>query len=196
MIKYSFPEYRQCYSYDCGANIMESVLAYYGFDVSESEVMKLAKTNCKSGTSITGLKKVARMFGLKCKEGKLNITFLKKCIKDGKPVVIALQAWRKKVKNWKNEWSAGHYVVPIGYDNKRIYFDDPASIFRTFLTFDELKERWHDQYYINGKSKRLVNWGLIVYGKKPVFKADEAVHMDYDSFNEKKSVYKKYRRMR
>jgi ABC-type bacteriocin/lantibiotic exporter with double-glycine peptidase domain len=52
-----FPTLRQMDEYDCGASAMQSVLDYYGIDVGENNIIRLAK-NKKSGTSTAGLKKL------------------------------------------------------------------------------------------------------------------------------------------
>lgn len=171
----NFPELRQTFNYDCGANAMLSVLIYYGVDLTENEVMDIIGTNPKYGTPINGFKKVAKKFSLKYKEGEITIDHLKKCIDKGKPVIIALQAWNiKKVKNWEDEWESGHYVIAVGYDHKRIYFEDPSASVRTYLSYKELGERWHD-LCITGK--KLYNWGIIFYGKKSRYNPNITIHM-------------------
>lgn len=187
-----FPELRQVYNYDCGANALQSVLGYYGIDVNEGNIMKLAKTK-RSGTNISGIKKVLRYFGLKYKEKKMNIQDLKKHIDKKIPVMITLQAWDKTNPNWEKVWKDGHYVVAIGYDKNKIYFEDPASEEETFLTYKQLNDRWHD---IDTKNKKIRNWGIAIsriasakpikndlctdykkVGKKYLFKKNRIIHM-------------------
>jgi ABC-type bacteriocin/lantibiotic exporter with double-glycine peptidase domain len=172
---FNFPESRQCSDYDCGANAIGSVLAYYGIDLNESDIIKIAGTTKKAGTPISGMKKLFRKFKLKYKEGKMDINSLKQHIKKKVPVIIALQAWEdKKIKNWKNVWAFGHYAIPVGYDKKRIYFEDPASIFRAYISFEELEEKWHDEDYKT--KKKYVHWGIAVFGKPA--KKNKKIHMD------------------
>jgi len=40
-----FPNARQTFEYDCGAKAMHAVLAYYGVNANENEILKIAKTN-------------------------------------------------------------------------------------------------------------------------------------------------------
>jgi len=47
-----FPELRQTYEYDCGANALQGILAYYGMEIREELIIKSAKTNKIYGTSI------------------------------------------------------------------------------------------------------------------------------------------------
>lgn len=180
----NFPEFRQVYNYDCGAAAMEALLLYYGYDVPEKKIMKMAGTN-RHGTRVNGLLKVAKQFGLKYKVGTLDIEDLKKSIDEGKPTILALQAWLKvDVTDWSKHWADGHYVIAIGYDNKRFYFEDPSAAIRTYLTFKELEERWHD---IDAKTnKKFYHLGITFYGRKPKYKLNEAIHMDYRNLIPKK----------
>jgi ABC-type bacteriocin/lantibiotic exporter with double-glycine peptidase domain len=195
MKRFIFPELRQNHYYDCGATAMQAVLEYYGIDVNEHTVLKIAGTN-RIGTSPEGLKKVARKFGLKYKEGKMSIPILKKYIAKKIPVIILVQAWKRGVKDWKKEWNTGHFVIPIGFGKDKIFFEDPICSVRTYLSFAELKERWKDLMTINGKRKKLINYGIAFYGKKPMFDTDKAVHMDFDEYDDKSYTYKKYIRFR
>jgi ABC-type bacteriocin/lantibiotic exporter with double-glycine peptidase domain len=54
-----FPELRQTYEWDCGANAIQSVLVYHGIQLSEEVVIKQAKTT-RSGTPIAGIKRAAK----------------------------------------------------------------------------------------------------------------------------------------
>jgi len=180
----NFPEFRQISQYDCGSAAMEAVLMYYGYDVSEKKIMKMAKTD-KHGTRVNGLLNVAKKFGLKYEIGTLDIDDLKKNIDEGKPTILALQAWLKKeVNDWDKHWADGHYVVAIGYDSKKFYFEDPSATIRTYLTYKELEERWHD---IDAKTKkRFYHLGITFLNKKPKFRLNEVIHMDYRNLSPKK----------
>lgn len=170
-----FPNLRQTYSWDCGAKATQSVLAYYGIDVQEQKIMKLAKTD-KCGTPITGIKSVLKKYNLKYKEGEITIVDIKKFINKKIPVILLVQAWTNiKNVNWEKDWIDGHYVVAIGYDKNKIYFEDPSSISRTHLTYNELIKRWHDT---DCDGKKYVNYGIAVYGKKPVYDLSKSKHMN------------------
>ena len=167
------PEFRQTYGYDCGAKAAQSIHAYYGIDIREDKIIKLAGTN-KNGTSIEGIVKVLKMNKLKCDVSEMNIDDIKKYLDKKIPVIILLQAWTLKKKvDWKENWDDGHYVVAIGYDSKKIYFDDPSSVLRTYLTYKELLNRWHDVI----KGKKYFNCGIAVYGKRPMYSYIKVKHM-------------------
>lgn len=120
-----FLELRQTYFWGCGAKAMQAVLAYYGIDVHEEAIMKLAGTT-KTGTPVKGLKKVVKKYGLKCEAGKMTIEEVKNYIKKRIPVIILLQVWTiKENVDWGKHWTDGHYAVVVGYNKKKMYFEDP-----------------------------------------------------------------------
>jgi len=155
-----FPNARQTYNYDCGAKAMHAVLSYYGINTNESKILQIAKTTPQYGTPLQGMVKVAEHFKLKAKVEMLSIPKLKNYIQKRIPVILLLQAWSSKVKDWKRDWKDGHYVVAIGYDRERIYFEDPSSVLRTYISYQGLEERWHDQ----SRGKKYFNLGIIVSG--------------------------------
>ena len=168
-----FPELRQTYNYDCGANAIQSILGYYGIDTRESKIMKIAGTT-KAGTTIKGIIKTLKKFGLKTKAGEMTISQIKKYIDKKIPVILVLQAWFKKKKpDWEKDWKDGHYVVAIGYDKNKFYFEDPSSELRTYLTYDELDKRWHEKV----NKKIYIHFGISAYGKKPSYSLKKNIHM-------------------
>jgi ABC-type bacteriocin/lantibiotic exporter with double-glycine peptidase domain len=172
----NFPSFKQTCEYDCGAKVAEAVLDYYGIDIKEHEIIKLAGTNCK-GTSIDGILSILRQNGLDCKYGKMGISEVKKFIDLGVPVIMIVQAWTVKKKvDWEKDWSDGHYVIAIGYDDNKLYFEDPYVILRTFLSFDELNERWHFLDGPNGNHH--ANMGIAVFGPQKAYTPKKAIHMD------------------
>jgi ABC-type bacteriocin/lantibiotic exporter with double-glycine peptidase domain len=167
-IKY-FPELRQYYNYDCGASALQSVLIYYGYDIREDDIVKVAGTT-NNGTSPDNLIKAAKHYGLKSSLCTMTVTDIKQCIDNQVPVIIPMQAWEdKKITNMGDNWDDGHYVIPVAYDKTRIYFEDPSCFNRSYLTFSELEERWHDYEEINGVRKEYINCGIKLWredGKK------------------------------
>ncbi len=170
-----FPEYRQSDKFDCGACALQSVLAYYGIDVNEAEVMKVAGTN-QTGTTPTGLETTVEHFGLRHESGKLTQDKLKNFLDQDVPVILAIQAWSdQSIGDWARNWINGHYVVAIGYDEKKIYFEDPSCNRRTFLTFEQLERHWHD---VDSVGKIYDHWGMAVFGV-PTYNPEEVVPLGY-----------------
>ncbi len=110
----NFPEFRQTYSWDCGASAAQSVLAYYGIDVQEQKIIKIAKTT-KKGTSVPGIKRVFKKYKLDFVAKEMKLPEIKKYIDKKVPVMMLVQAWTQKNNiDWKEEWKEGHYVVAMG----------------------------------------------------------------------------------
>lgn len=170
-----FPNLRQTYDFDCGAKALQSVLAYFGHDIQEGKLIKQAKTNKKIGTSVPDMTRILNKYGLKTTEKEMTVEELKKHIDRGTPVIILVQAWSGgKKPDYSKKFTEGHYVVAIGYDSKRIIFEDPASFYRTALSFGELKKRWRGIEY----NRKVYNLGIAVTGKKPVYSSKKIIHMD------------------
>ena len=171
----NFPERRQTYNYDCWASCAQSVLNYYWIDIREDTIMKIAWTN-KEWTSIWWIEMVVHKYKLKNKTEHMTISKIKKYIDRQIPVIIILQA-RTDTKHvdWKSNRVDGHYVVAIGYDKTKIYFEDPSSIYRTYLLNNEFKERRHD---VDIDWREYYHYGIAVYGKKPKYSTHTKIHMD------------------
>ena len=167
-----FPELRQTYNYDCGAAALSSVLAYYGIDVREDYLMHIAKT-VEDGTTTNGMVAALQYYGLETVAGVMSIDDLKQAIDSGWPIIIALQAYRDKPILYPDDWDDGHYVVVIGYNGRRIFCEDPSSFKRTWLSFAELMDRWHD---VDGETK-IIQWGCVVRGIAD-YHYNDCIHMD------------------
>ena len=169
----NFPELRQIYNYDCGACAVCCVLAYYGLDIREEWIMALAKTT-SDGTDMTGIASVFSYLGFVTEiKTQMTIDNLCRAIDMNAPTIICLQAYRSELTPYNVNWDDGHYVVAIGYDKSRIYFEDPSSYKRTWLSHQELMDRWHDVDH----DKQIYQWGCTVYGV-PAYSPGEAIHMD------------------
>jgi ABC-type bacteriocin/lantibiotic exporter with double-glycine peptidase domain len=168
-----YPETRQTFCYDCGANGLVSFLVYGGVEEREDRVALLAKTT-KNGTDPAGILRVLNYYGLPYTAGDhMQPDNLRAGIDQGFPTILALQAYRASHRPYRELWQDGHWVVAIGYDERRILFEDPSSFFRTWLGDQELHERWHD---LDAK-KRIIGWGctLLIKG---VYHHDLQRHME------------------
>jgi hypothetical protein len=68
-----------------------------------------------------------------------------------------------------------HNCVAIGYNDTCLFFEDPSSIVRTYLTFEEFEKRWHD---MDDDNKTKINHAAVVITGEIKFKSDEIIHMD------------------
>ena len=140
-----YPETRQTFNFDCGANALMSLLVYAGIEEREDRIAKLAGTTEKDGTGPDGVLRVLSYYGLPVLAmQKMRPAGIRERIDQGFPTIIAIQAYRESSEPYAKLWTEGHWVVAIGYDEHRIYFEDPSCFRRTWLADEELLERWHD----------------------------------------------------
>jgi ABC-type bacteriocin/lantibiotic exporter with double-glycine peptidase domain len=168
-----YPETRQVFNFDCGANGLASTLVYAGVEEREDRIARLARTS-KAGTNTAGILRVYRYYGLPHKARlHMRADDLRRAIDKGWPTILTLQAYRESNLPYRLLWKDGHWVVAIGYDKNCILFEDPSCYHRTWQGDGELHERWHD---IDGR-RRIYGWGctLQVSG---VYQHDLHMHME------------------
>jgi len=178
-----FPDLRQIFNFDCGVTAFQQVLIYYGIEKREDELIKLLDTEKTTieehGTKMTKIVEVAKYFGLEAEIIRnTTINKIKKLIDDKIPPIILMQAWRDYSADnldWEKDYSDGHYVIPIGYNNTCLFFEDPASIVRTYLTFEEFEKRWHD---MDDDNKTKINHAAVVIRGEVKYKSNNIIHMD------------------
>ena len=178
-VKLDFPEFRQIYNYDCGVTAMQQILVYYGIEKREDELIKMLDSKKEDGTKLSKMVDVAKYFGLEVDIIKnSSIKEIKNLIDNNIPPILLLQAWRSfsdKTIDWKKSFIDGHYAIAIGYNENTIFFEDPSSVVRTYLTFDELEDRWHD-LNDNNKTKNYHTM-LVIRGEKK-YNSKDIIHMD------------------
>ena len=165
-----FPHTRQSFDYSCGPGSVQAVMAYYGEDFRESELIDFLNTDENEGTLI---RDITNFFDLKgfSTTVKQNMTTgeLFSYIDNHIPVVVMIQAWGKEadfMNNYRDSWNDGHFAVVIGYTKKDVLFSDPALFTIGYIPVQEFLDRWHD--YDEGETKTY-RLGIAVYGKKPTF---------------------------
>jgi ABC-type bacteriocin/lantibiotic exporter with double-glycine peptidase domain len=159
---------RQTFNYDCGAKALQIVMAYYGVEIREDELMsQLGST--PDGTSIKNMISVAQKHGFEVEAAHgLSLESVKQYVDEGYPVIILLQAWAEKymtLEDWKEDTKDGHYVIVIDYNNHIIVFEDPSSFHRTWLSEEELNARWHD--LDPATRQKIDHFGMVLKGREP-----------------------------
>lgn len=156
------PLRKQTSNYDCGPAALKSILSYFKVGPrSYNQFVKECGTTERDGTDPKNLIKVAKSYGLKTKEyHNMSIDQLEKLIDENKPVIVDIQAWgeEKQIKNL----SSGHYAIAVGYDNKKIYFQDPFYQAKNRRSMDkkEFVKRWKDKK-TNGEI--LKQYGIAIW---------------------------------
>ena len=145
-IKIDLPSVRQSKNFDCGAAALRSIAEFFkaGPD-KEQEYIKLVNATHEKGSTPIAVMAGAKKIGLQAEmHKKMTIRQLISFLEQKKPVICAIQAWGDK-KTYPDRKS-GHYVIAIGYDNQKIYFEDPSlQGKRGFLSHHDFNKRWHDE---------------------------------------------------
>lgn len=165
-----FPVTRQSFDYSCGPGVVQAVMAYYGEDFRESELIDLLKTDKNNGTLVKDIVEFLDFQGLKTKVKQfMTKGELAGYIDKNIPVIVLIQAWGSEIdfnNHYKNSWNDGHFVVVIGYTDENIICSDPALFTFGYIPITEFMDRWHD--YDEGETKTY-QLGIAVYGKEANF---------------------------
>ena len=158
----ALPDVRQHTVYACGAGALQAVLAYYGIDARQDTLMAALGTDEEIGTRWWEIVRVAGTYGVEAApRWNMRLDQLEASLDEGVPVLLALQAWAREPPadpaGWRERTREGHYVIAIGYDAERIYFEDPAVFGVGWIGKDELPFRWHD---FDEFGRRLDRFGL------------------------------------
>lgn len=172
-----FPPVKQATAFTCGPAVLESALAYYGFDISEHRLAAELNTTFENGTEHDEIAKLIKELGLRLELRSMSAQDLIEFINRKIPVILLLQAWAKektvqKDLDYGSHIKSPHYVVAIGYDRSGIYFQDPWLTNRGFLSFQELNERWHAA---DRNKKILRRLGIAIYGIEPQYSSDKVI---------------------
>ncbi len=173
------PHTRQSYGYSCGPSAVQVVMAYYGEDFHESELISMLKTDTSEGTYVRDIRKFFHYNGFTARVAQnMTIGELERYIDRGIPVIVLIQAWGAETafrKEYKDVWEDGHFVVVIGYTDRDILFSDPSLYNPGYIPKAEFLNRWHD---LDEGTKRTFQLGIAVYGRKPMFHHDELVRIE------------------
>jgi uncharacterized protein len=173
------PNLRQTHDYSCGPGAVQAVMAYYGEDFRESELIRLMNTTNDKGTYIKDIVQFLHYQGFSATiEHKMTIGELFSYIDKKIPVIVLIQAWGNEKdfkKNYKDCWNDGHFVVVVGYTDKNVLISDPAIFNTGYIPITEFADRWHD---FDEGDTRTYHLGIPVYGKKPRFDKEEFVRIE------------------
>jgi predicted double-glycine peptidase len=170
---------RQTFDFDCGAKALQIVMAYYGIDISEGDLMKELRCDAK-GTSVQNMVSVAEAkgFDVICKCG-FSLEEVKQLVDGKHPVIVLVQAWAQRymtLEDWKADNEDGHYVIVIGHHGSIVVFEDPSSFHRTWMTEEEFMARWHD--VDPGTQQKLEHFGMVLLGRESAPPQKTFEHMD------------------
>lgn len=160
-VKIHLPKVQQTTKYSCGAAALRAVCGYFGVGPEDEEdFIKILNSNPDDGTMPSNIINASRHLGLHA-FGRQHMTIdsLKKRLEKRIPVICALQAWGTP-KEYENT-NSGHYVVAIGFDDEKIYFEDPSiNKSRGFLPYRDFLNRWHDK---DAAGKKYDRFGIAIW---------------------------------
>ena len=160
---------RQTFDFDCGAKALQVLLAYYGVEIREDQLLEELGADEKDGVRPEAMVALARRHGFEVHAGPgWTLEDIKRPVSEGHPVIVLLQAWADRhlsLEDWAANFDDGHYAIVTGYDREVLLFEDPASFHRTWLEAEELLARRHDQHPVTGE--RLRHWALVLRGRAP-----------------------------
>jgi predicted double-glycine peptidase len=162
----------------CGPAVLTSVINYFGKGPIEEKEIHSEISLTEYGTDPYQIKYILELYGLRYKEYRnMTILQLKECIDKSIPVIMMIQAWGKEINksSYIDNWENGHWVVAIGYDSERFYFEDPSITGAFgFIESDSLNIRWHDVEYLSKDNIEIhytYNYGIAVWNSETVFVA-------------------------
>jgi len=156
------PDLRQYSDFDCGVSVTQGILAYYGIDSTESELISEMKIDPNWGTEPKQIETLMQNRGLEVVSKQMTLEEIKSYIDQRTPVILDIQAWDENPDvDYETTKEDGHYVIAIGYDDDGFIFEDPSWTGLAKLTYDELLKRWHD---VDANNNELRNWGIAVIG--------------------------------
>lgn len=161
-----------------GAAAVQSVLAYYGKELTDQvEVMEGVGTDAQ-GTAAEDMVTFANQNGVfSWRQANVTMSEIENQLRLGNPVIVELMAWSEDASTdttYADDWEDGHYAVVIGMNKDNVYLMDPAlSGGRGFIPMSEFQERWHNlsssgekehatALFFNGTSRAAKTWERIL----------------------------------
>ena len=154
-MKIQVPLFKQTNSLSCGPTALKMVLAYFGYDFSEKNIIRKIGGLKKYGVRTISLSDFASKLGFKTtcfsynkklSKGKALIKKPKKTdilnlIKKGVPVIVAVKA---SILHDKETSQLGHFIVITAFESGVFCFNDPRDGKEHKITEDEFLFAWHN----------------------------------------------------
>jgi hypothetical protein len=134
---------------DCGPACVAMILNASGQNVTTNQVTKASGVTGDQGVRINQLKIAAKVFELELNSRSgLTLDDLKAALDNGQPP-IALINYGLIPDRWDRNYSGGHFVVLVGYDDaaRRVFINDPdyppgAQGYQRPYAFDVFSRAW------------------------------------------------------
>ena len=134
------PFVRQSSPVTCGLATLESVSRYWEVIIDQDQVYRrYPPKNTTDGYSLGEIKNIASRYGLRSYIVKVDIAFLKRMIKKGRPIIVAIKARPRSLLRYTGGLSGkiiqkispnyNHFVVVMGFNDTRFVVMDPVQGF-------------------------------------------------------------------
>lgn len=153
---------RQKFDYDCGPTVIQMILSSYGIKASIDEISKIAGTTKESGTSIEGMAKAFKYYGLETIVKELcTPDDLRYYINQQIPVVVDWFSF--------DGGPGGHYSIIVSINKKNITLRDPGFTKIRRISIKEFMSCWFDYPgdYPKDKNVFIVRLMMVATPKKP-----------------------------
>jgi hypothetical protein len=163
---------RQVTEYSCGASALQSVLAYWGKDVDEHELMALMGTTEERGhlpgqDGARGARAGIRGGGTRGADAGRGAGVHRERPSDdrARPGV----AEREVEQAGRGRVGRGHYITVLGVDDEYVYFQDPyVRMCKAFVSRRIFEDHWHQVMGgDHARNPKLMNLGIFVRGEEP-----------------------------
>lgn len=150
----NLPDSRQSEPYSCGATALQMIMAYYGMNVREQDIIDKMDIKEGSGVKMSNIKKIANEYKFETKQDELTMPDILKNLDKKIPTITAIK---------KKENDEFHFVIIVGKYNNGLILRDPAKFTYGFISFKELNKRG-----FRSKNNNFV--GLMIFkNSKPKF---------------------------
>jgi ABC-type bacteriocin/lantibiotic exporter with double-glycine peptidase domain len=108
----------QTFDFDCGAKALQMVMAYYGVEVREDELIEALGTGAE-GTASSDMVVVAQRHGFQVKACcGWALREVERTVNGGDPVIVLLQAWADRymtIEDWRKDymWFRNHRLPSV-----------------------------------------------------------------------------------
>jgi uncharacterized protein len=166
------PDVRQAENYSCGASSFQAVMGYYGKNSMEADLRTMLNTTPSHGTYPWDMVRGAQRVGFDA-EWRENLTLadLRASLSAGVPVIIDGQRFIAPNSSWEDTWTAGHYMVVFGLDDRNVYLEDPFLFgSRLNMTHEDFIASWHDyesELPVPPGAKKYYHLGVFIRGTPP-----------------------------
>jgi predicted double-glycine peptidase len=161
----------------CGPASLKMVLAYYGVEKEEAELVRMCRTDPRVGTDDDGIRRAAEALGFVVKiKNESSIADVEKYLRRGIPLLVNWFS-RGRPDYGLSEVADGHYSVVVGLDKEHIYLQDPEIGRLRTLGIPDFLRVWFDfkGEQVESWSDMIVRQLIAVYPREELTQADDDI---------------------